>query len=214
MAFQYEFLCEFFRISFLYEYSFKNNGLWQVYNIIFYIVQAVIKSLKRLHSTGYVHWDIKPYNILYKKEYDGSLKFWLIDYGIWTKYVDREGEHLMQIKRTKFKGSIEFTSKNWLKKYVPCRKCDLESLILTMLYLFNGQSIFSREHSNTSSTSRISQQLSKREKLSKRAESYGMTMYEYAWKDISNSEHILKFIEEIDKMEFTQKPNYSLLLKL
>lgn len=78
---------------------------------------AVLDSLQKLHSIGFVHCDIKPFNILMDNSDDEFAKFMLIDFGISKKYVDKNGQHVARTKRSRFRGSIEFTSNNCLKKY-------------------------------------------------------------------------------------------------
>lgn len=77
----------------------------QDHNRIINACQQVLEGLKKLHSLGYVHCDIKPQNILFdppeneEKETmhsDTSLKsnFILIDFGICTSYLDESGNHI------------------------------------------------------------------------------------------------------------------------
>jgi serine/threonine protein kinase len=51
-------------------------------NLILEMGEEIIAILKQLHSHGYVHGDIKPFNILYDLKKDGEKEFNLIDFGI------------------------------------------------------------------------------------------------------------------------------------
>ena len=112
------------------------------------IAQQVTRSLQRVHSIGYVHWDIKPHNILYSysesDEFDetpGEVpnKFCLIDFGICSPYLDDEGNHLPMERIQKFRGSLEFWAGDVLAQYRPTRKHDLESLLYTILHLLKNK---------------------------------------------------------------------------
>ena len=67
-----------------------NNG----YNEILKLGQEVIKSLKFMHSLGIVHCDVKPSNILYRKDDSGVSMFTLIDFGISRRYLDVKNKHV------------------------------------------------------------------------------------------------------------------------
>lgn len=67
------------------------------YNDIINMGIAVIKTLQKLHSIGYVHCDIKPSNILY--EGDKGIKVYrLIDFGLSMSYLDEHGNHVEKQK--------------------------------------------------------------------------------------------------------------------
>lgn len=96
---------------------FKNK---KAHNTILELGKSVLRSLEKLHSLGYVHWDVKPSNILYDvlETVDSDSKiFTLIDFGICEKYVDALGRHIPLTKLTHFNGSIEFIATEWLQKY-------------------------------------------------------------------------------------------------
>lgn len=62
------------------------------------IIYQTIQALEMLHATGYVHNDINLDNIMISKLDEGEansiFKVTLIDFGLSTKYVDPEGNHL------------------------------------------------------------------------------------------------------------------------
>ena len=118
------------------------------HNQVIKIAQQVIKWLQKVHSIGYVHWDIKPHNILFSRsdedqfdEDDESTydNYTLIDFGICSKYLDDDGNHIKKERTNKFRGSIEFCAADVLAQLLPTRKHDLESLMYTILILLKNK---------------------------------------------------------------------------
>lgn len=108
-------------------------------NLVFTMGQQVLRILERIHSTGYLHCDVKPQNILFhsklisqgvKKAKEGKNEFVLIDYGISMKYVDENGEHIAKKKISKFRGSHEFAAIDVLQLYRKLRLCPPTKLCL------------------------------------------------------------------------------------
>ena len=87
------------------------------YNEILKLGQNIIKSLQLIHSLGVVHCDIKPSNILYRKDDNGTSRFTLIDFGISRRYLDFKNKHVWKQRLVSFAGSIEFVATDCLKKY-------------------------------------------------------------------------------------------------
>lgn len=96
------------------------------HNRIIEIAQQVVQALRRIHSVGFVHWDVKPQNILYSISEEQQVldetvsnqeKFTLIDFGIWSKYLDENGDHIKKQKVSKFRGSVEFWAAEVLAQY-------------------------------------------------------------------------------------------------
>ena len=61
----------------------------------------------------------------------------LIDYGMATSFLDKNGNHLKKDQVDTFKGNILFASLSALEFNQPSRKDDLISLCYLMLYLLN-----------------------------------------------------------------------------
>ena len=65
--------------------KFKNR--LEKFQFVKTMLCQLIPGLKRIHSFGYSHGDLKPDNICARKSRDGSIKFTLIDLGMSTKLV-------------------------------------------------------------------------------------------------------------------------------
>lgn len=101
--------------------------------------------LKKLHSKGFVHGDVKPENFLCSYSEDDfiepSLGLYMVDMGLASRWRDpcRPGGHIAYGQRVDhFSGTVRYASVNahlgrWLS-----RRDDLESLGYMLLYLFNG----------------------------------------------------------------------------
>jgi hypothetical protein len=62
----------------------------------------------------------------------------LIDYGMATRYLDDEGNHLQQDKVSQFHGNFMFASLSSLSFNRPSRRDDLISLCYCLIMLLNG----------------------------------------------------------------------------
>ena len=93
------------------------NPKWEEKNLILTMGQQVIRILRRIHRNGFVHCDIKPFNILYDKSQPEDKQFTLIDFGISRRYVDSQGKHICKQKLLDFCGSVEFVATECLQKY-------------------------------------------------------------------------------------------------
>jgi len=104
-----------------------------------------VELLRKLHTRGYVHGDVKPENFLcaYKEEGASTPKdgLFMVDLGLASKWRDssRASGHIMYGQRVDhFSGTVRYASVHahlgrWLS-----RRDDLESLGYMLLYLYNG----------------------------------------------------------------------------
>ena len=68
----------------------------------------MIECVKSIHSTGFIHADIKVDNIMVNIKN----QLFLIDYGCSQKINQPDGTHRPMITENKFKGNVKFASKN------------------------------------------------------------------------------------------------------
>ena len=64
--------------------------------------------------------------------------FSLIDFGLCTEYLDKEGNHIIYESKSKFYGNVAFASKHAMNFKSVSRRDDLISLTYLLLYLLLG----------------------------------------------------------------------------
>ena len=93
------------------------------------MIQQLLKILKTLHSSSYLHKDIKPENILTGLK--NHKKYHLVDFGLAKKYIDQSNNFHMLIKNDlEFKGNLIFCSNNVLTGVEASRRDDVISVFL------------------------------------------------------------------------------------
>ena len=112
------------------------------------MVRDILIGLKIVHKAGYVYNDLKLDNIMLDQKQrqrktveennDEQLRILLIDFGMATKYVDEDGDHLPNCEVEKFKGNLLFATLNTLQFNRPSRKDDLISLCYLLFTMLNG----------------------------------------------------------------------------
>ena len=99
------------------------------------MICAMLYCLESLHKCGYVHNDIKPENFLL----DSEGKIFLIDYGLASKYRDKDNKHIEYAKSKALKGTLRYASINMHNGIMPSRRDDVESLFYVWLYFMLGK---------------------------------------------------------------------------
>ena len=89
------------------------------------MLKQVIPGLKKLHSAGYSHGDMKPENICARESRDGEFKFTLIDLGMCSKLMKPDTDS----KRKYFRGNYIFCHAQQIKNKRPTALDDLYSLV-------------------------------------------------------------------------------------
>ena len=78
----------------------------QKMNFAIIMLKQIMFSLKKIHTLGYTHGDLKPANICARQSHDGSFTFTLIDLGMSSKLAQ-----LGDVYNTKiFRGNLMFAS--------------------------------------------------------------------------------------------------------
>lgn len=103
------------------------------------IIIQLIKLVRKLHSIGYVHNDLKLDNILVGHRDPQNI--YLIDFGLACRYMDNEGRHTKHKYIEKFSGNYLFASLNSCRGNNKSRRDDIQSIVYIMAYLLNNNEL-------------------------------------------------------------------------
>lgn len=105
------------------------------YSILLKLGMDVISQLEILHKLGVVHNDLKFQNICYNKHKNC---YSMIDFALVTRIFTKEGIHKKQLKLKYFFGNSMFASEAQVELKSTSRRCDLESFLSIISFLYNG----------------------------------------------------------------------------
>ena len=177
--------------DFKYNYSCDDVYLIKVKNII----KTIVITLKKIHDLGIIHRDLKPSNICLD---ENSVPF-LIDFGL-SKKIIQNNNHI-EIKSIKdIIGSYSFISINVLNLIEPSRRDDMESMIYIYIYMILPENKYI-EYDNIGIESR------------KTLETLTLFLRNNCC-DNSIKNNIIKLLNYVRKMHFTQRPNYEYICGL
>ena len=91
--------------------------------------------MKVLHEQNFVHNDLKLENIILG--HTDTSRFYLIDFGLASPYLDEDGQHIKKQQLYKFSGNFMFASLNSCRGNSKSRRDDIESCIFMLVYLIN-----------------------------------------------------------------------------
>ncbi len=103
------------------------------------ILYKALQRLETLHAFGVLHRDIKPSNFVLGEGAKGDGQLYMIDLGLSKKFRDANGEHIkFKDNKTGITGTARFASRAVHRGEESSRRCDLESLLYTIVYLAKG----------------------------------------------------------------------------
>ena len=111
------------------------SGRFNLYTA-FYVAKQMLEILQELHSTGFVHCDVKPSNFLLQQRTIGGLV--LIDFGLSSKYITSEGKHIESRTSSGFRGTLKYASLNVHKLFEPTRRDDVISWFYSLIEMSKG----------------------------------------------------------------------------
>jgi len=98
------------------------------------LAERFITTVQYIHSKGYIHRDLKPENFLLDK----NNNFYIIDYGLCTKYITSTGEHIPYREGLSLIGTPIYASMNACQGRTQSRRDDLESIGYILIHLIKG----------------------------------------------------------------------------
>lgn len=105
----------------------------------------LLNRLESLHSTGFLHRDIKPDNILIGSAGKEHI-IYLIDFGNAVQCSDKNGNFLISEREIcSYAGTNTFSTVSWHRRESQCFKDDLQSMVYTLCFLFCGKLPWSKE---------------------------------------------------------------------
>jgi casein kinase 1 len=98
----------------------------------------VLDCLERLHEAGFVHNDLKPENLLVggRNLLD---KIFMIDFGLSTRYVDDNNNHVEMECNVPYEGTLAFATRNAIMGVTRSRRDDIISLSYVLIYLLDSK---------------------------------------------------------------------------
>lgn len=156
------------------------------------IFKIIIDTIEHIHKNGILHRDIKPSNICFDKNYEP----YIIDFGL-AKHFITNNKHIQEKKINSIIGSYNFVSKNVINLIEPSRRDDLESVVLTFIYM-----IMSNDYYNKYDT------------LSLELKKDIVYIQDILTRDnvlLETNNNIYNSILYIRRLKFSQEPNYNYL---
>lgn len=178
---KYYILLDLFDINFV-EYKNNNNTNNRYISNIYDFFYILINTIKDIHNIGYVHRDLKPQNICIYNN-----KPYIIDFGL-SKKIFIKNSHIKKKKIKNIIGSYSYISKNVFDLIEPSRRDDIESLFYIFIYMIIDNDLEYLITNIKFSDCNIFDKLINKKYI--------------------NIENIKIIYNYIQKLSFTQKPNY------
>ena len=160
------------------------------------MAREYLKILQYIHSRGFVHSDIKPPNLMLKHE-GGDIKYYIIDFGITTRYTIKGLQHRGQGTPVYQSIYCEEVTVNKAKRFIS-RLEDVEALGFILLELSTGSLPWSLKDSPIGS--RLKSKL-------------GAEEYAEKIKDSNLRTAVIQMVSA-HKGHFSTEPEYKKLIKL
>ena len=163
------------------------------------IMIQCLERLKTLHDKGIIHRDMKPENFVIGRK-NKERTIYLIDFGLSKKYINDNNIHISMKTDRNMIGTVRYISMNTHQGFEQSRRDDLESLIYIIIYFIKGELPWQNIKYKSKS-----ERYNKIFEIKKKTTEKGGELCENLPSEIQT---ILDYILGLD---FTEKPNYSLL---
>eukprot|EP00830_Metopus_es_P015497 TRINITY_DN4485_c0_g1_i1.p1 TRINITY_DN4485_c0_g1~~TRINITY_DN4485_c0_g1_i1.p1 ORF type:complete len:514 (-),score=79.72 TRINITY_DN4485_c0_g1_i1:16-1557(-) len=105
---------------------------------VLFLGQQMVERIECIHSSEYLHRDIKPGNFMMGTN-DNSRLVYIIDFGMAKKYTTTAaGLHISYSDSKELVGTARYSSVNSHMGIEPTRRDDMECLAYTLIYLAKG----------------------------------------------------------------------------
>ena len=174
------------------------NKKYSIKTSLMIMIQC-LERLKDLHDKGIIHRDMKPENFVIGRK-NKERTIYLIDFGLSKKYINDNNIHISMKKERNIIGTVRYISMNTHQGFEQSRRDDLESLIYIIIYFIKGELPWQGIKYKTKS-----EKYSKILEIKKKSTIKGGELCE------SIPAEFQTIIDYIIGLEFTEKPNYSMI---
>ncbi len=174
------------------------NKKFSIKTALMIMIQC-LERLKTLHDKGIIHRDMKPENFVIGRK-NKERTIYLIDFGLSKKYLNDNNIHISMKKDRNIIGTVRYISMNMHQGLEQSRRDDLESLIYIIIYFIKGELPWQNIKYKTKA-----ERYNKIYEIKKKSTAKGGELCDSI---PSGFQSIIDYILEI---EFTEKPNYSML---
>ncbi|CAD8064004.1 unnamed protein product [Paramecium sonneborni] len=101
------------------------------------LATQMIERIEIMHENRFLHRDIKPDNFVIDGPNNPKLLY-LIDFGLSKYYINKKGDHIVQVKKTGLIGTARYASVTAHEEMEQSRRDDLESIGYVLIYLATG----------------------------------------------------------------------------
>ena len=166
------------------------------------IMLQCLERIKSLHDKGIIHRDMKPENFVIGKKNKERL-IYLIDFGLSKKYLNENNLHISMKKDRNIIGTVRYISMNTHQGYEQSRRDDLESLIYIIIFFIKGELPWQNTKVKVKTEKYNKIYEIKKESTKEGGELCRSIPYEFQ-----------TLIDYVLGLQFTEKPNYSMITKL
>ena len=180
---------------------FSENKKNFSFKTIFQIGYQMIQRIEFIHSSGYIHRDIKPGNFVIGRN-ENSKKIYIIDFGLSKRYIDKNtNKHIPYREGKGLTGTARYVSLFTHYGIEQSRRDDIEGIAYNLIYLAKGKLPWQGVRTKN-----------KKEKHKKIMESKVQISPEKLCEGLSGEfVSLLKYAREL---EFEEKPDYKNIKKM